>query len=165
MQETTIQLYIQEESKLYSPYDPSREKLNDEVYKYLKSFCIDRINTVTQFDKIQIISDAPIDGDRFRENLRKAVKTDQEALDWQLEVNNKRAVWEYIVGIGLSVLGFILSIYLDKVLLGVVSFFGSLVLREAVQIGTKVNPDIKHDKNRLTPLAASEVEVILNTGK
>ena len=120
---------------------------------------------VSQFNTIQIMTDAPVDGDRFRENLHKAIKKDQEALDWQLATNNKRAVWEYITGIGLSVVGFLLSIYLDKILLALVSFFGSMILREAVAIGTKLNPDIRHLKKRLDPLLACKIEVVPNTEK
>ena len=165
MQQTAIQLYIQDESRLYNSLDPSREKISDEVYSYLKSFCIDRVNTVSQFNLIQIISDASVDGDRFRENLHKAVKKDQDALDWQLATNNKRALWEYIAGISLSVVGFFLSIYLDKILLALVSFFGSMILREAVVIGTQLNPDIKHLKKLLNPILTSEIEVIPNTEK
>jgi replicative DNA helicase len=47
----------------------------------------------------------------------------------------------------------------DKVLLALVSFFGTMVLNEAVTIGTKINPDIKRLKNRLNPLLNCEVVV------
>ena len=164
MAQTTIQLCIEEESQLYNHLDPAGERINDEVYSYLKSFCVDRINTVPYFDKIQIISDVPVDGGRFQENLHKAVKRDQDALDWQLKTNNTRAVWEYLVGIGMSIVGFLASYYLDKILLATVSFFGTMILREAVVIGTKLNPDIKHLKKRLDPLMKCKVEVIMNTG-
>lgn len=162
MEQTTIQLCVPAESKLYNSLDPSKERISDEVYSYLKSYCLDRVNRVSHFNKIQIISAAPVDGDRFKENLHKAVKNDQAAFDWQLATNNRRAIWEYITGISLSVVGFLLSIYLDKILLALVSFFGSMILKEAIVIGTKINPDIKHLKKRLDPLLTSEVEVIRN---
>ena len=34
-----MQLMIREESDLYSPYDPSRTRINDRVYQYLKNYC------------------------------------------------------------------------------------------------------------------------------
>ena len=155
-----IQMRISEEAKLYNPLDPEQERISDEVFTYLKSYCSESEIRNHTFDKLQIISDTPVDELRFRKMLRQAVQKDQEAFDLQIATNNRRAVWEYIVGIGLSLAGALLSISLDKILLAMISFFGTMILREAVMIGTKINPDIRRLKKRLEPLMSCEIEVL-----
>ena len=61
-----IKLLIKNESDLYNPYDPSQMKINEGVYRYLKSYCSaleapEHIN-----DTLQIIIENPIDMDRFQ---------------------------------------------------------------------------------------------------
>ena len=157
---TTIQLCVEKEMDLYNPLDPAHMRINDRVYSYLKSFTTESEINRNEFDKLQVISNSPVNGERFKQALHAAVKKDQREFDWQISINNKRAVWEYIAGIGLSLAGVLLAYYMDKILIALVSFFGSMILRDAVMIGTKINPDIKRLKKRLKPLMACEVEVI-----
>ena len=56
-----IQLRINNESDLYNPYDPSRTKISNEVYPYLKSFCSELEYQKHMHDTLQVITDEPID--------------------------------------------------------------------------------------------------------
>ena len=159
-----IQIKIEEESDLYNRFDPARRRINEDLYRYLQSFCTDVAAKKYSFDRLVIICDAPVDVQWFKSALQDAVRDDQEAFRLQISENNRRAVFEYIAGIALSVAGFLLSYFLDQILLALISFFGSMFLREAVTIGTKLNPDIKHLKRRLDPLLSCEVEVVAETG-
>ena len=155
-----IQLRIHKESDLYSPFDPSQTRINDKVYHYLKTFCTETEYQKHLHDTLQIITDSPIDGDRFQSAIQSAVKKDRDEFDNQLAVNNRRAIWAYIVGVLLSVAGVAFSLIKDQVLLAIISFFGTMILSDGVAIHTKINPDIKRLKRRLEPLRDFTLEVV-----
>lgn len=157
-----IQMRIKDESELYNKYDPNQMRIHDEAFKYLKSFCTESQVKKHTFEKLQIISDAPIDAAKCQKALRTSVRLEQENLEVQIQTNVKRAIWGYITGVLLSIAGFLIASILDQVLLAFISFFGTMILSEAVTIGTKINPDIKQLKSRLDPLLQCEVEVIVN---
>ena len=159
-----IQLRIKNESDLYNPYDPSQTRINEGVYRYLKSFCAKMASQAHQHDILLIISDSPIDQDRFQKVLQDAVKSDRDEFDRQIAKNNRRFFWELIVGIGLSILGVALSMILDQVLLAIISFFGSMAIRDAVTIQTTINHDIKDLKKLLEPFSGLSLEVAENHG-
>ncbi len=155
-----IQIRINSESQLYNSFDPSRTRISGDVYDYLKTFCTD-INWKTHLhDKLQVIADGPVDAERLRQALSAAVRRDQGEFDHQIRLAHKRAVGGYVIGIGLSILGVTLSVLLDQVLLAIISFLGTTVLREAFMLHARVIPDIKRLKRRLSPFADMEVEVV-----
>ena len=153
-----IQLYVHNESDLYNPYDPSQTRIHERVYNYLKSFCTETEYKKHFHDTLQIITDCSVDSDRFKSALQEAVKKDLDEFDNQLAVNNRRAIWAYIVGVLLSVAGVAFSLITDQVLLAIISFFGTMTLSDGVAIHTKINPDIKNQKRRLEPLCELTLE-------
>lgn len=155
-----MQLMIREESDLYSPYDPSRTRINDRVYQYLKNYCTELHYRDHLHDTLRICTDGPIDADRFQTALQDAVQEDRSEFDRMLAENKRRVIWEYIVGILLSLLGVGLSIILDQVLLAIISFLGSMAISDAVTIQTKVNHDIKRLRNLLEPFSDFKLEVV-----
>ena len=155
-----IQLRINNESDLYNPYDPSRTRIRDEVYHYLKSFCSALEYQKHMHDTLQVITDEPIDEENFRTSLQAAVRGDLNEFDRQIAENKRRVLWEYIVGFGLSFLGIGLSLVLDQVLLAIIAFVGTTAIRNAVTIQTTVNHDIKRVKKRLETYTDLKVEVI-----
>ena len=149
-----MQLMIREESDLYNPYDPTQTRINDGVYQYLRSYC-----TELHY-RVRICTDGPVDADRFRTALLDAVQEDRSEFDRMLAENKRRVIWEYVVGILLSLLGVGLSIVLDQVLLAIISFLGSMAISDAVTIQTKVNHDIKRLRNLLEPFSDFKLEVV-----
>ena len=155
-----IQLRIKDESDLYNPYDPTNTRIHEKVYHYLKSFCSELEFEKHMHDTLQIITDSPIDEDKFRSALHKAVSDDLNEFDRQLAANKRRVTWEYIVGIGLSILGVALSIIMDKILLAIISFLGSMAISNAVTIQSTVNHDIRRLKERMAPFRDLKIEVV-----
>ena len=148
-----IQLRIKNESDLYNPYDPSRTRINDGVYSYMKSFCKDPEFQQSPHNTLQIITDCPIDQERFFGILQRAVRKDQDEFDRQISRNNRRVIWELIIGIVLSVIGVFLSVYLDQVLLAII---------DAIVILVTINQDIRRLKKLLDPFSRITVEVVRN---
>jgi hypothetical protein len=109
---------------------------------------------------MQLITDCPIDGDKFKAAILDAVRIDREEFDKLLSINNRRAIWCYIVGLMLSVVGVAISLLADQVLLAIISFFGTLTISDGLAIHTKINPDIRRMRRRLAPLSDFELEVI-----
>lgn len=155
-----IQLQVHKESDLYNPFDPSQTRINEKVYSYLKSFCTEAEYKKHFHDTLQITTDSPVDADRFKTAVQGAVKRDRDVFDSQLAINNRRAIWAYIVGILLSVAGVAFSLITDQVLLAIISFFGTMTLSDGIAIHTKTNPDIKRMKRRLDPLWDLNLEVV-----
>ena len=155
-----MQLMIRQESELYSPYDPTQTRINDGVYQYLRSYCTELHYRDHLHDTLRICTDGPVDADRFRTALLDAVQEDRSEFDRMLAENKRRVIWEYVVGILLSLLGVGLSIILDQVLLAIISFLGSMAISDAVTIQTKVNHDIKRLRNLLEPFSDFKLEVV-----
>ena len=82
-----IQLLIKDESDLYNPYDPSRIRINEGVYRYLKLYCSPLEASRHIHDTLQIITDSPIDQDRFQRVLHDAVERDIAEFDRQIAMN------------------------------------------------------------------------------
>lgn len=156
-----IQLRIKNESELYSPYDPSQTVINRDVYNYLKSFFTESEGRTHQHDTLQIITDTPINEERVKQTIIAAVKKDQTEIDRQISLNHKRAVEGFVIGILLSVAGFGLAVILNQIILEIISFIGTMSVREAVVIYTKLNPDIRRVRRLLDPLTDLKMEVVI----
>ncbi len=155
-----IQLRITKEADLYSPYDPSQTRINDTVYHYLKSFCTRLEYEKHLHDTLQIVTDSPIDEEKIRTALHDAVQRDRDEFDRQISANNRRVLWECVVGILLSVLGVALSLWKDQVLLALISFLGTTAIGNALTIQTTVNHDVKQLKRLLDPFLDFRLEVM-----
>ena len=115
-----IQLMIEKESDLYNPYDPSRTRINEGVYHYLKSYCSPLEASKHDHDTLQISTDSSIDADRFQRVLHDAVERDIAEFDRQIARNNRRVIWESVFGVLFCALGIMLSVYLDELLLTII---------------------------------------------
>ena len=155
-----IQLRIKRESDLYNPYDPTGTRINDRVYAYLKSYCTEGEYKNHIKDTLQIVTDEPIDEAKAQKAIQDAARKDQGEFDRQLKKNRRRALWLYIIGIFLSALGITLSLILNQIVLQLISFFGSMAIRDAVTIQIKVNPDLAYLKKMLIPFTDFDLEVI-----
>jgi len=155
-----IQIRVHDESELYNSFDPMQERISDDVYRYLKSYCTGLRSHEHSMDAIRIISDEAVDADHFSTCVRNAARRDCEEFDGQISRNNRLAVWEYLMGILLSIAGVALSVALDQVLLALISFLGTMALREAITISVKINPDIRRLRKLLDPLFAFKLDVV-----
>ena len=155
-----IQLLIEKESDLYNPYDPSQKRINEGVYRYLKAQCSaleapEHIN-----DTLQIITDGQIDADRFQRVLHDAVEKDIAEFDRQIARNNRRVIWEGVIGVLFCALGIMLAAIRDELLLTIISLFGTMAVRDAITITTTINHDIKRLKKLLNPIRDIKLEVV-----
>lgn len=155
-----IQLQIDSESDLYNPYDPSRKRIDEGVYQYLKSYFTPLEASRQTHDTLQIITDSEIDTEKFYNALHDAVNRDISELDRQIAGENRRFLWELIVGVFFSVIGVLLAIILDKVLLAIISFLGSTCLGDAVKILVSEKQELKDQKKLISPLNDIRLEVI-----
>lgn len=155
-----IRLRIEEESAFYNSLDPSNERISNDVYSYLKTFCSEIEEQPQLYDTIQILCSGPFDTERAKQSIIDAVDREQKNLDRQIKTNRKRMRVNYLIGAILSVLGFVLAKLLDVVVLQMVSFLGTIAARDAFTIQTKLNPDLEHLKNYVEPFRKMKLEVI-----
>ncbi len=155
-----VQIRIKNETELYNPFDPCNARISEDVYQYLKSYCTELQSKRHALDVIRIITDEPIDEERFKMSVQNAARNDCEEFDSQIMRNNKTASWEYAMGIMLSIVGVALSLILDQVLLAIITLFGTMAINDAVTISAKVNPDIKRQKKLLEPLFHFDLEIM-----
>ena len=90
---------------------PSGMRINEGVYHYLKSFCSPLDASKHVHDTLQIVTDAPIDADRFQKVLHDAVEKDIAEFDRQIDRNNRRAIWECVFGVLFCLCLFLLIYY------------------------------------------------------
>lgn len=159
-----VQLRIEKESDLYNPYDPSQTRVNEGVYHYLKSYCSPLEASKHVHDTLQIITDSPIDTDRFGRVLHDAVGRDIAEFDRQIARNNRRVIWEGVIGVLFCALGIMLAAFLDELLLTIISLFGTIAIKDAITINTTINFDIKNLKKLLEPIRDIKLEVIRRNG-
>ena len=155
-----IQLLIEKESDLYNPYDPSQKRINEGVYRYLKSYCSALEASEHINDTLQIITDSQIDVDRFQRVLHDAVEKDIAEFDRQIARNNRRVIWEGVIGVLFCALGIMLAAIRDELLLTIISLFGTMAVRDAITITTTINHDIKSLKKLLNPIRDIKLEVV-----
>lgn len=155
-----IQLCVKNENDLYNSYDPSQTRMNEGVYQYLKSYCSSPEAPEQIHETLQIITDSEIDTEKFYNALHDAVNRDISELDRQIAGENRRFLWELIVGVFFSVVGVLLAIILDKVLLAIISFLGSTCLGDAVKILVSEKQELKDQKKLISPLNDIRLEVI-----
>ena len=139
-------------------------RINEGVYHYLKSYCSPLEAPKHVHDTLQIISDKPVDADRFQSVLHDAVEKDIEEFDRQSARNNRRVIWESFFGVFLCALCIMLSVRLDELLLTVISLLGTMGIKDAVTIVTTFNHDIKSLKKLLDPIRDIRLEVIQQNG-
>lgn len=87
-------------------------------------------------------------------------RKDIAEFDRQIARNHKRVIWESIIGVIFCALGIMLSVYLDELLLTIISLFGTMAIRDAVTINTTINHDIKNLKKQLDPIRDFKLEVV-----
>ena len=66
----------------------------------------------------------------------------------------------YLIGAALSVLGFWLAKLLDIVVLQMISFLGTIAVKDALKIQTKANPDLEQLKRNVEPFRNIKLEVV-----
>lgn len=82
-----VQLKIKNESELYNRFDPLKNRISEDVYHYLKSYCTERQSQMHALDVIRIITDEPIDEDHFKMAVQNAAGRDCEEFDSQISRN------------------------------------------------------------------------------
>ena len=80
--------------------------------------------------------------------------------DRQIARNNRRAIWEGIIGFILCALGIMLASFRDELLLTIISLFGTMGIKDSITIETTFNHDIKSLKNLMDPIRGIKLEVV-----
>lgn len=155
-----IRLRVEKESDFYNSLDPSNMRISEDVYAYLKTFCIEIETQPELHDTIQILCSEPFDAERAKQSLVDAVDREQKRIDYQIMTNRRRMRVAYLIGAALSVLGFWLAKLLDIVVLQMISFLGTIAARDAFTIQMKINPDLERLKRYTEPFRRMKLEVI-----
>ena len=100
-------------------------------------------------DTLEIFCDKPVNKERVQKAVKDTVQREIEYLEKEIEFNRKRMIRHYVAGFGLGLLGFIFVTLTDKLLLEIISFFGTLMVRDAVMTQVQDNPKLKEKKEIL----------------
>ena len=85
------------------------------------------------------------------------MQRDIAEFDRQIARNNRRAIWEGIIGFILCALGIMLASFRDELLLTIISLFGTMGIKDSITIETTFNHDIK---KLLDPISDIKLEVV-----
>ena len=89
----------------HNSLDPTRVRIDNNVYDYLKSFCYEIEERPQLFDTIQILCSGSFDTEKAKLALVDAVDREQKKLDQKIRKNRKRMRDAYLTGVILSILG------------------------------------------------------------
>ncbi len=137
--------------------------LSDNVSDYLKDTYTWYHMNKMEDDTLEILCDKPVNPERIQRAVRDSMRSELLFLERELEFNRKRMIRHYVAGFGLGLLGFILAKFTDQLLLEIISFFGTLMVRDAVMTQVQDNPKLKEKKETLEMI--SNLKIIVRPEK
>lgn len=150
-----INLRIQQEDDLYSPYDERRLTLRGDVADYLAG----QYNTKELGDEIilKIKSDGPLSYERVRAAFRELIR------DWEIRTANQRRLngikqlWLIGVGSVFVAAAILLDGILNPILVELISIVGSFAVWEAANIWIVQGPKIRRDRKTMKGLVSTKI--------
>ena len=143
------QIRIADEFELFNSLAPDNNLLSDSVMDYLKDIYTWIHMSKKEDDILEIFCNEPVNQERVQKAIKDSVKNEIVFLEKEINFNRKRMIRHYVAGFGLGLLGFILVSLTDKLLLEIISFFGTLMVRDAVMTQVQDNPKLKEKKEIL----------------
>ena len=144
------QIRIADEYELYNTLAPDMNRLSDSVMDYLKEVYTWIHMNKMEDDTLEILCNEPVNPERIQKAIKDSTKREIDFLEKEISFNRKRMIRHYVAGFGLGLLGFILAKLTDQLLLEIISFFGTLMVRDAVMTQVQDNPKLKEKKETHT---------------
>ena len=159
MSTQAIKLKINEESDLFSPYDPDQETISEDISEYLTESLESKGKVKEGELAIHVISDTPVNEENVKQKLREHFIKKRDAVDRALRIYSFKAL--SLAGFGLVVLAvmFFQLAGADDMLLEILDIVGWVAIWEATSIVIISAQELRTEKKNYKKLIAAEIRV------
>ena len=155
----TINLKLQEEADLYSPFDPAQEMIADDVVSHLtRSFQNLHKNNKEEY-VLQISCETPLNKETAAENLRNFFAQEIDSVKRSLRQLFWKSLCLAVFGILVLSLWFFLSADSESVNLEILSIVGWVAIWEATSITIMGRHELNQLKKQFDKLLNAEVRI------
>ena len=155
-----IKLKIGEESDLFSPFDPDRMQLSDEVSAYLVRSYENKHRRNLEDYVIRIFSDAPVNERHVEQALREHCLQQMSNIDHGLKLETIKEVCLAVLGLALLTLWFFLARTHDNIWMEVLSIMGWVAIWEATSIAIMRRPELSFLKKTYRKASKAKIEFV-----
>ncbi len=153
----TIQVKIESESELYSPYDESCRTLNSDVVDYLTE----------QYEKkggddsiiLKIKCGSEIDYGRVRDAFQELIRKYEISNSNQRRLNRVKQIWLLCIGVVFVAAAIALDNVIGSVFVELISIVGSFAVWEAANIWIVEKPKNRLQKRMMKGLKATKIQI------
>ena len=142
METREIKIKINDETDLFSPFDPDQKQLSEDITAYLAHSYTNRHRAVKEHFIIRIISDVPLDQEKIRQRIQEYYVQEKDNTKILLKKLTIKEIILGILGIVLIMLWLILSRESDNVFLEILSILGWVTTWEAANIAILERTDL-----------------------
>lgn len=138
-----INLKIHEEDELFSPYDPQKKLLSEDVLSYLERNYINKHRHLHDQFTIHIYSDTPVNEKAVKERFANYFTQEMDNTSYLLKQLTKKQIYLIVFGVVLLMIWVIMSLNLDDpVGEEIVSIMGWVAIWEATSIAIMQRPEL-----------------------
>ena len=156
MQTFEIKIIVNDESELYSPFDPDKRILSDDLIAYLSDRYQEKEigkKTVLVFEGVEIVAK------NLESALHEHIAAELQKIDKQKKINILKQLRLFVIGLVFVATGIILTNYISAVPTELLSIIGSFAVWEAANIWIVGNPSLKFRQKFLKKLLEADIIV------
>lgn len=136
-----INLKIQEEDDLFSPYDPQKKLLSEDVLSHLERNYINKHRHLSDQFTLHIYSDTPVNEKTVKERFANYFTQEMDNTSYEIKQLTKKQIYLIIFGIVFLMIWLALSLSIDDpVGLEIISIMGWVAIWEATSIAIMQRP-------------------------
>ena len=154
-----IKLKIHEEDDLYSPYDPDKKLLAEEVVTHLMRNFIHKHRSLKEEYLLHIITDTPVDEERVRENIRSFFIQEMDDADYALKRLTFKEIGLGAVGVFFLLVWLYVSSKASDLKLEILSIMGWVGIWEATDIMIMERPELVMARKNIKNLLDAEIVI------
>lgn len=154
-----IKLKIQEEEDLYSPFDPDRKMISEDIASYIsRNFEHTRIKEKSDY-VIEIKSDSPVDEENVKSNIRDYFNDELDAVKYSLKRLSMKAACLFVFGTIALAVWFFLSATYSSVNLEILSIIGWVAIWEATSVTIMGKHDLREQQRDYERASKAEIKI------
>ena len=159
MADLTIKLKIEQEDDLFSPFDPDKELISEDVSEYLLNSFQRKRKSVKDTCVIRIISDAPLDKENVKKRLRDHFSGEIAEVKRSLKKLSIKTICLAVFGLIVLSLMFWLSANSDSMFLEILDIIAWVSIWEATSIIVIQSYDFRKAKRDYKKLTEATIEI------
>ena len=160
-----IKLKIHEEDDLYSPYDPDKILLSEDVVTHLMRNFIHKHRSLKEKFSLHIITDTPVDEERVRENIRAFFMQEMDDVNYGIKRLTLKEIGLAVAGVIFLLLWLYASSKAGSIKLEILSIIGWVGIWEATDIMIMERPELIMARKNIKNMLEAEIIISAPAGK